>query len=89
MEKFEKVFGRYIEKAREFMNTNEEAKKVTDMMFRNAVKQNFTQEQWEKAKSGFLANLVLKMILDHEDLKKECCEALCSDLFNINKGEIK
>lgn len=78
--KFEKLVNEYTKKACEILNTNKEAKKITDMMFKNAVKQNFTQEQWEKAKSGFITSLVLKVILDHEDLKKEACEAMMSDL---------
>ena len=78
--KFEKLMNEYTKKACEFLNNSPIAKTIVDEMTENAVKQNFSKEQWQKAKVIFVTDIVLKMILDHEDLKKEVCEALVNDL---------
>lgn len=68
---------------REFLNTNEEAQKITETMAKRAEELNFTADQWEQAKIGFMTSLFYRLALDHDDIKAE----VAADVYEMFNAE--
>ena len=46
-----------------------------------------TAEQFEQFKASLMTNIVIKMALEHEDIKKQLCEEMSEDIWNELRKE--
>lgn len=53
-----------------FLNTDPQAKEITEEAAAAAVEKGLTPEEWQAWKKSFFATIFFKMALDHEDVRE-------------------
>ena len=78
---------RLVEKVRKILNTNKACQDMMVILVNKAKSIGMTAEQFEQFKVSLMTNIVLKMALEHEDIKKELCEEMSEDIWNELRKE--
>ena len=76
-----------VQKVRKILNTNEACQDMMEILVQKAKSIGMTAEQFEQFKVSLMTNIVLKMALDHEDIKKQLCEEMSEDIWNELRKE--
>ena len=76
-----------VQKVRKILNTNKECQDMMKILVQKAKSIGMTAEQFEQFKVSLMTNIVLKMALEHEDIKKQLCEEMSEDIWNELKKE--
>ena len=78
---------RLVQKVRKILNTNKECQDLMKILVNKAKTVGITAEQFEQFKVSLMTNIVLKMALDHEDIKKQLCDEMSEDIWNELRKE--
>ena len=76
-----------VQKVRKILNTNKECQDMMEILVQKAKSIGMTAEQFEQFKVSLMTNIVLKMALEHEDIKKQLCEEMSEDIWNELRKE--
>ena len=76
-----------VQKVRKILNTNKECQDMMEILVQKAKSIGMTAEQFEQFKVSLMTNIVLKMALEHEDIKKQLCEEMSEDIWNELRRE--
>ena len=76
-----------VQKVRKILNTNKECQNMMEVLVNKAKAVGMTAEQFEQFKGSLITNIVLKMALEHEDIKKQLCEEMSEDIWNELRKE--
>ena len=55
---------------------------MMEILVNKAKAVGMTAEQFEQFKVSLMTNIVLKMALEHEDIKKQLCDEMSEDIWN-------
>ena len=78
---------RLIQKVRNILNSNKECQDMMEVLVNKAKSIGMTAEQFEQFKTSLMTNIVIKMALEHEDIKKQLCEEMSEDIWNELRKE--
>ena len=78
---------RLVQKVRNILNSNKECQDMMKILVDKAKAVGMTAEQFEQFKVSLMTNIVLKMALEHEDIKKQLCEEMSEDIWNELRKE--
>ena len=78
---------RLIQKVRKILNTNKECQDMMKILADKAKAVGMTAEQFEQFKISLMTNIVIKMALKHEDIKKQLCDEMSEDIWNELRKE--
>ena len=78
---------RLVQKVRKILNTNKECQDMMEILVNKAKAVGMTAEQFEQFKTRLMTNIILKMALEHEDIKKQLCEEMSEDIWNELRKE--
>ena len=78
---------RLVQKVRNILNSNKECQDMMKILVDKAKAVGMTAEQFEQFKVSLMTNIVLKMALEHEDIKKQLCEEMSEDIWNELRRE--
>ena len=78
---------RLVQKVRKILNTNKECQDMMEILVNKAKTVGMTAEQFDQFKTSLMTNIVIKMALDHEDIKKQLCEEMSEDIWNELRKE--
>ena len=78
---------RLVQKVRKILNSNKECQDMMEILVNKAKSIGMTAEQFEQFKVSLMTNIVLKMALEHEDIKKQLCEEMSEDIWNELRKE--
>ena len=76
-----------IQKVRKILNTNKECQDMMKILVDKAKAVGMTAEQFEKFKVSLMTNIILKMALEHEDIKRQLCDEMSEDIWNELRKE--
>ena len=76
-----------VQKVRNILNTNKKCQDMMEVLVNKAKAVGMTAEQFEQFKTSLMTNIVLKMALDHEDIKKQLCDEMSEDIWNELRKE--
>ena len=76
-----------VQKVRKILNTNKECQDMMEILVQKAKSIGMTAEQFEQFKASLMTNIVIKMALEHEDIKKQLCEEMSEDIWNELRKE--
>ena len=60
---------RLIQKVRKILNTNKACQDMMEILVNKAKAVGMSAEQFEQFKASLMTNIILKMALEHEDIK--------------------
>ena len=78
---------RLVQKVRKILNTNKKCQNMMEILVDKAKSIGMTVEQFEQFKVSLMTNIVLKMALEHEDIKKQLREEMSEDIWNELRKE--
>ena len=78
---------RLIQKVRKILNTNKACQDMMEVLVNKAKSIGMTAEQFEQFKVSLMTNIVIKMALEHEDIKKQLCDEMSEDIWNELRKE--
>ena len=78
---------RLVQKVRKILNTNEACQDMMKILVDKAKAVGMTAEQFEQFKTRLMTNIILKMALEHEDIKNQLCEEMSEDIWNELRKE--
>ena len=78
---------RLVQKVRKILNTNKECQDMMEILVDKAKAVGMTAEQFEQFKASLMTNIVIKMALEHEDIKEQLCEEMSEDICNELRKE--
>lgn len=70
-----------LNEIKEVLNTSPEAKSMMNMLQKEAVKNNWTDEQWEEVKTRIMTTLFYKMAMEIPEIRY----GLAEDLYEMSK----
>ena len=76
-----------VQKVRNILNTNKKCQDMMEILVNKAKAVGMTAEQFEQFKVSLMTNIVLKIALDHEDIKKQLCDEMSEDIWNELRKE--
>ena len=76
-----------VQKVRKILNTNKACQDMMETLVNKAKAVGMTAEQFEQFKISLMTNIVLKMALEHEDIKKQLCDEMSEDVWNELRKE--
>ena len=76
-----------VQKVRKILNTNKACQDMMEILVDKAKAVGMTAEQFEKFKVSLMTNIILKMALEHEDIKKQLCDEMSEDIWNELRKE--
>ena len=78
---------RLVQKVRNILNSNKECQDMMKILVDKAKAVGMTAEQFEQFKVSLMTNIILKMALEHEDIKQQLCEEMSEDIWNELRKE--
>ena len=60
---------------------------MMEILVNKAKSIGMTAEQFEQFKVSLMTNIVIKMALEHEDIKKQLCDEMSEDIWNELRKE--
>ena len=78
---------RLVQKVRKILNTNKKCQDMMEILVNKAKSIGMTAEQFEQFKVSLMTNIVIKMALEHEDIKKQLCDEMSEDIWNELRKE--
>lgn len=78
---------RLVQKVRKILNTNKECQDMMKILVDKTKAVGMSAEQFEQFKISLMTNIVLKMALEHEDIKNQLCEEMSEDIWNELRKE--
>ena len=78
---------RLVQKVRKILNTNKACQDMMEILVNKAKSIGMSAEQFEQFKTSLMTNIILKMALEHEDIKKQLCEEMSEDIWNELRKE--
>ena len=78
---------RLVQKVRKILNSNKECQDMMEILVNKAKSIGMTAEQFEQFKVSLMTNIVIKMALEHEDIKKQLCDEMSEDIWNELRKE--
>lgn len=75
--------AKYIYKIADILNTSPQAQKLVDELQQEAIKNNYTVEQWEKIKMGLLEHLFYMAAQNIPEMQ----DALAADVYELFNNE--
>ena len=76
-----------VQQVRKILNTNKTCQDMMEMLVEKAKSIGMTAEQFEQFKVSLMTNIVLKMALEHEDIKKTIMDEMSEDIWNELRKE--
>lgn len=76
-----------VQKVRKILNTNKACQDMMETLVNKAKAVGITAEQFEQFKVSLMTNIILKMALEHEDIKKQLCDEMSEDIWNELRKE--
>ena len=76
-----------VQKVRKILNTNKECQDMMEILVDKAKAVGMSAEQFEQFKASLMTNIVLKIALEHEDIKKQLCYEMSEDIWNELRRE--
>ena len=76
-----------VQKVRKILNTNKKCQDMMEILVDKAKAVGMTVEQFEQFKASLMTNIILKMALEHEDIKQQLCEEMSEDIWNELRKE--
>ena len=76
-----------LQQIRKILNTNKACQDMMEILVNKAKAVGMTVEQFEQFKVSLMTNIILKMALEHEDIKKQLCEEMSEDIWNELRKE--
>ena len=76
-----------VQKVRKILNTNKKCQDMMKILVDKAKAVGMSAEQFEQFKISLMTNIVLKMALEHEDIKKQLCDEMSEDIWNELRKE--
>ena len=76
-----------VQKVRKILNTNKKCQDMIEILVNKAKAVGMTAEQFEQFKVSLMTNIVLKMALEHEDIKQQLCDEMSEDIWNELRKE--
>ena len=76
-----------VQKVRNILNTNKKCQDMMEILVNKAKAVGMTAEQFEQFKISLMTNIVLKMALEHEDIKQQLCDEMSEDIWNELRKE--
>ena len=78
---------RLVQKVRKILNTNKKCQDMMEILVDKAKAVGMTVEQFEQFKASLMTNIILKMALEHEDIKQQLCDEMSEDIWNELRKE--
>ena len=78
---------RLVQKVRKILNTNKKCQDMMEILVDKAKAVGMSAEQFEQFKVSLMTNIVLKMALEHEDIKQQLCDEMSEDIWNELRKE--
>ena len=76
-----------VQKVRKILNSNKACQDMMEILVNKAKATGMSANQFEQFKISLMTNIVIKMALEHEDIKKQLCEEMSEDIWNELKKE--
>ena len=76
-----------VQKVRKILNSNKACQDMMEILVNKAKAVGMSAEQFEQFKVSLMTNIVLKMALEHEDIKQQLCDEMSEDIWNELRKE--
>ena len=76
-----------VQKVRKILNSNKKCQDLMKILVNKAKTTGMSAEQFEQFKISLMTNIILKMALEHEDIKKQLCDEMSEDIWNELRKE--